>query len=95
MELAMDLPRSHEARRVAVAACVVPYAYSVTKSSTCYGRALFHLEALVEESADFAADLFRAYTRAVRGALGAHTIVDPLTMRAYRITTGIETAWEK
>ncbi|RAL62429.1 hypothetical protein DID88_004995 [Monilinia fructigena] len=29
-------------------------------------------QALMEESADFAADLFRAYTRAVRGALGAH-----------------------
>lgn len=91
----MDLPRGHEARRVAVAACVVPYAYSVTRSSTCYGRALFHLEGLVEESADFAADLFRAYTRAVRGALGAHTIVDPLTMRAHRITTGVETAWRE
>ncbi|QSZ28645.1 hypothetical protein DSL72_003144 [Monilinia vaccinii-corymbosi] len=95
MEHAMDLPVGHEARRSAVAACVIPYAYSMTKSSTCYGRALFHLESLVEESSDFAADLLRAYTKAVRGSLGAHTILDPLTMTAYRITTGAEAAWDE
>lgn len=37
----------------------------------------------------FAADLFRAYTKAVKGALGTHTIMDPLTMAAYTITTGV------
>lgn len=95
MKHAMDLPIGHEARRLAVAACVKPYACSITKSSTCYGRALFHLESYMDESNDFAADLFRAYTKAVKGALGAHTIVDPLTMTAYQITTGETSSWEE
>ncbi|KAF7906090.1 hypothetical protein EAF00_000369 [Botryotinia globosa] len=83
MQIAISLPASHEARKLAVAACVKPYACSITKSSTCYGRALFHLEKYVEEETQFAADLFRAYTKAVRGALGTHTIVDPLTGTDY------------
>ncbi|KAI9650154.1 hypothetical protein NHQ30_000167 [Ciborinia camelliae] len=95
MKHAMDLPAGHEARKLAVAACVKPYACSITKSSTCYGRALFHLESYVDESTDFAADLFRAYTKAVRGTLGAHTITDPLTMTAYKITTGEAPSWEE
>ncbi|KAJ8070419.1 hypothetical protein OCU04_000793 [Sclerotinia nivalis] len=86
---ALSLPRSHEARKLCIAACVKPYACSITKSSTCYGRALFHLEGLMEESDEFAAELVRGYTKAVRGALGTHTIVDPLTSAPYTITTGV------
>ncbi|CAD6448060.1 be7a20b7-18c1-4359-8ea4-7f6e6637e248 [Sclerotinia trifoliorum] len=90
IQKALQLPRSHEARKLCIAACVKPYAYSITKSSTCYGRALFHLEGLMEESDEFAAELVRGYTKAVRGALGAHTIVDPLTAAPYVISTGVE-----
>ncbi|ESZ92178.1 hypothetical protein SBOR_7435 [Sclerotinia borealis F-4128] len=88
MQLAITLPTIHEARRLAIAACVKPYAYSLTKSSTCYGRALFHLEGYVQESTEFAAELMRAYTKAVRGALGNHTFVDPLMMRVVEVRTG-------
>lgn len=49
----------------------------------------------MEESESFAAELLRAYTGAVRGALPAHTIVDPLTMGKWRVTTGVEVDWEK
>ncbi|KAF7913768.1 uncharacterized protein EAF01_000174 [Botrytis porri] len=95
MQLAISLPASHEARKLAVAACVKPYACSITKSSTCYGRALFHLEKYVEEETQFAADLFRAYTKAVRGALGTHTIVDPLTGMDYTVSTGVACQLER
>ncbi|KAF7919535.1 uncharacterized protein EAE98_009375 [Botrytis deweyae] len=95
MQLAISLPPSHEARKLAVAACVKPYACSITKSSTCYGRALFHLEKYVEEETQFAADLFRAYTKAVRGALGTHTIVDPLTGTDYTVSTGVACQLER
>ncbi|KAF7867389.1 hypothetical protein EAF04_005472 [Stromatinia cepivora] len=95
MQFAITLPPSHEARKLCIAACVKPYACSITKSSTCYGRALFHLEGYVEESDEFAAELLRAYTKAVRGALGAHTIMDPLTMAAYTITTGVACLMER
>lgn len=43
----------------------------------------------MEESDEFAAELVRGYTKAVRGALGAHTIVDPLTAAPYLISTGV------
>ncbi|KAK6615235.1 hypothetical protein H4I95_00387 [Botrytis cinerea] len=95
MQIAISLPASHEARKLAVAACVKPYACSVTKSSTCYGRAMFHLEKYVEEETEFAADLFRAYTKAVRGALGTHTIVDPLTGADYTVSTGVACQLER
>ncbi|KAF7958511.1 hypothetical protein EAE96_002054 [Botrytis aclada] len=95
MQIAISLPASHEARKLAVAACVKPYACSITKSSTCYGRALFHLEKYVEEETQFAADLFRAYTKAVRGALGTHTIVDPLTGADYTVSTGVACQLER
>ncbi|TGO06982.1 hypothetical protein BTUL_0363g00010 [Botrytis tulipae] len=95
MQIAISLPASHEARKLAVAACVKPYACSITKSITCYGRALFHLEKYVEEETQFAADLFRAYTKAVRGALGTHTIVDPLTGTDYTVSTGVACQLER
>ncbi|KAK6614464.1 hypothetical protein H4I96_00785 [Botrytis cinerea] len=95
MQIAISLPASHEARKLAVAACVKPYACSITKSSTCYGRAMFHLEKYVEEETEFAADLFRAYTKAVRGALGTHTIVDPLTGADYTVSTGVACQLER
>ncbi|PQE06578.1 BTB POZ-like protein [Rutstroemia sp. NJR-2017a BVV2] len=89
LQIAMEFPSNHTARKLMVGACVVPHATSLAEWTgwVAYEEQVLEFEKLVTESNNFAAELFRAYNKATKGFLKAHSLVDPITELLHHINT--------
>ena len=80
---ALKLSSDHPVRSLVVSACVLPYAIFVIKGSTGDRALSVDLQTLMACD-EFAAELFRAHTKAVRHG-GGRKVYDPLSEKLYII----------
>jgi len=72
VEMALELPSSHVARKHVISACVLPYAIYLGRPSQVDDIALGKdLPALLESSDEFAAEVLRAFNKEAQGKINA------------------------